>query len=100
MALSIGKFLGATTFGILSDKFGRRTSCTIGAGLHILGGILSTFSPWYWLFLLGRLSLGASSSGLFYAGFTLCKKNLISACIYIKIYNYLSHRFRKYKCRS
>lgn len=72
VALSVGKFLGATTFGIISDKYGRRTSCTIGAALHILGGVLTTFSPWYWFFLLGRFALGASSSGLFYAGFALC----------------------------
>lgn len=75
-AVSVGKFLGATTFGILSDKFGRRTCFIIGSVFYITGSILTSFSPWYWLFLIGRVFLGSSSSGLFYPAFSLCKLHL------------------------
>ncbi|XP_031618292.1 organic cation transporter protein isoform X1 [Contarinia nasturtii] len=75
-AVSVGKFLGATTFGILSDKYGRRTCFIIGSIFYITGSVLTTFSPWYWLFLIGRVLLGSSSSGLFYPAFSLLTENI------------------------
>lgn len=75
-AVSVGKFLGATTFGILSDKYGRKTCFVIGSIFYITGSVLTSFSPWYWLFLIGRVLLGSSSSGLFYPAFSLCKFHL------------------------
>lgn len=71
VALSIGKFFGASTFGILSDKYGRKSSFTIAAILYIVSGVLTTFSPVYALLLLGRIGLGASASGVFYPPFAL-----------------------------
>lgn len=75
-AVSVGKFLGATTFGILSDKYGRKTCFVIGSIFYITGSVLTCFSPWYWLFLIGRVLLGSSSSGLFYPAFSLCNFHL------------------------
>lgn len=73
VALSIGKFSGAFIFGILSDKYGRRTCFIIAALLYIISGFLTTFSPWYIVFVLGRIGLGAAGTGVFYATYTLCK---------------------------
>lgn len=66
VAVSAGKCIGASTAGIVSDKFGRRNAFAGGAVLYTAASILTTFSPWYWPFLIGRFFLGSSASGLFY----------------------------------
>ncbi|XP_053679431.1 organic cation transporter protein [Anopheles nili] len=76
VALSIGKFVGASTFGVLSDKYGRKTSFSIAATMYIVAGLLTTFSPVYVLLLLGRIGLGASASGVFYPAFALLTENI------------------------
>lgn len=76
VGVSVGKFVGATTFGILSDKYGRRISFFFGTLLYLIGSIVTTCSPWYWLFLAGRVCLGVSASGLFYGAFAMCKCTL------------------------
>lgn len=72
VALSLGKFVGASLFGIISDRYGRKTSYVIGSSLYIISGMLTTFSPWYWLFMIGRVGLGAAGAAVFYASYTLC----------------------------
>ena len=71
--MSIGKFAGAAVFGIFSDKYGRTPAFGSGVLMFVSGSIASTFTPWYWLFVIGRILLGAASSGLFYAPFSLRK---------------------------
>lgn len=66
MIISLGKCLGAVSVGIASDRYGRRKLFAYGAILFTIASLLTTFSPWYWLFLVGRFGLGKSSSGLFY----------------------------------
>ncbi|XP_058811839.1 organic cation transporter protein [Topomyia yanbarensis] len=76
VALSVGKFLGASTFGVLSDKYGRKSSFTVAALLYVVASLLTTFSPYYVLLLLGRVGLGASASGVFYPAFALLTENI------------------------
>lgn len=72
MMLSFGKFIGASGFGMISDKYGRKTAFSLACLTYIVGSILVTVSPLYVVLLLGRLCLGLASSGIFYAAFTLC----------------------------
>ncbi|XP_058450230.1 organic cation transporter protein [Malaya genurostris] len=76
VALSVGKFFGASTFGVLSDKYGRKSSFAIAAILYVVASLLTTFSPYYILLLLGRVGLGASASGVFYPAFALLTENI------------------------
>ncbi|XP_059622117.1 organic cation transporter protein [Phlebotomus argentipes] len=76
VGLSIGKFIGASLFGVISDKFGRKKAFVGGATLYIVSGFLTVFTKSYFLFLLGRIGLGSSASGLFYAAFTLLTENI------------------------
>ncbi|KAH8381602.1 hypothetical protein KR093_009132 [Drosophila rubida] len=76
VSISLGKFCGSFSFGILADKFGRKTSFTLGAAFFIVGSIMCSFSPWYSLFLVGRFALGSASSGLFYPAFTMIVENI------------------------
>ncbi|XP_055370812.1 organic cation transporter protein [Condylostylus longicornis] len=76
LLVSIGKFLGASSFGVVSDKYGRKTSFSIAAICYMAGSILTTVSPWYALFLIGRLLLGAAASGIFYPAFALLTENI------------------------
>lgn len=76
VAISLGKFFGSFSFGVFSDKFGRKTAFTLGAAFFIVSSLLCTFSPWYQLFLVGRFGLGAASSGLFYPAFAMIVENI------------------------
>ncbi|CRK89407.1 CLUMA_CG003157, isoform A [Clunio marinus] len=75
VALSIGKFVGASTFGIISDKYGRKMAFNVAATLYILSGLLTTFSPTYIFLIIGRIGLGFCGSGVFYSLFTLITEN-------------------------
>ncbi|KAG4075613.1 hypothetical protein HA402_003438 [Bradysia odoriphaga] len=75
-AVSAGKFMGATSFGIISDKFGRKTAFSIGSVVHVVGSVLVAASIWYWSFLIGRFMLGLATGALFYAAFALLTENI------------------------
>jgi MFS family permease len=71
VALSIGKFVGASGFGIISDRFGRKASFSIAAVLYMISGLLTTYAPSYILLIIGRIGLGLCGAGVFYSLFTL-----------------------------
>lgn len=73
VALSLGKFFAASSFGVFSDRFGRKTAFMVGCTIYMISGLATVFTSSYWLLFFGRMGIGASSSALFYPAFTLCK---------------------------
>lgn len=73
MAISLGKFFAASSFGVFSDRFGRKTAFIIGCSIYMISGIATVFTTNYWVLFFGRMGIGASASALFYPAFTLCK---------------------------
>lgn len=73
VALSLGKFFAASSFGVFSDRFGRKTAFLVGCMIYMMSGLTTVFTKNYWMLFLGRMGIGASSSALFYPAFTLCK---------------------------
>lgn len=73
VALSLGKFFAASSFGVFSDRFGRKTAFMTGCFIYMVSGLATVFTTNYWILFLGRMGIGASSSALFYPAFTLCK---------------------------
>ncbi|XP_012134615.2 organic cation transporter protein [Megachile rotundata] len=71
MALSLGKLLGSGFFGFLADKYGRKTSYTIGIILLMTSGPLGAVVPWYWGFMVTRLFNGVSHAAIQYSSFTI-----------------------------
>lgn len=73
VALSLGKFFAASSFGVFSDRFGRKTAFMVGCLIYIVSGMATVFTRNYWILFFGRMGIGASSSALFYPAFTLCE---------------------------
>lgn len=73
MALSLGKFLGASIFGILADRFGRRISYIAGVLLLIVCGPTSAAFTSYWIFIILRGLIGCSNSAIYHSSFTIRK---------------------------
>lgn len=71
VALSLGKFLGAFLFGIISDRYGRRVSFFLGCILYIISGPLVAFAFDYAMLIVGRIGLGAAASGIYHSAFVI-----------------------------
>jgi len=54
---------GALIFGILADKYGRRTIILISAVLNTIFGVLTAFAPSYYWILCARILVGFALSG-------------------------------------
>ena len=55
----LGWFCGAIIFGIISDRFGRKTSLMLSIGLMSISGVTSSFVNIFWLFALLKVLVGA-----------------------------------------
>ncbi|XP_067132861.1 organic cation transporter protein-like [Centruroides vittatus] len=64
----VGFFVSGIVSGQISDRYGRRPVIISGLVLHIISGILCSFSPYYWMFTVSRFffSAGISASTLTY----------------------------------
>lgn len=71
-ALSIGKLIGAFTFGVIADRMGRKCCVSSGYILLMLSCVASSVTPWYWLFIVARIGIGMAGSGTFNSTYTIC----------------------------
>ncbi|CAN1171196.1 Organic cation/carnitine transporter 4 [Linum perenne] len=71
-AFFVGCLIGAGVFGYLADStFGRKGALVGVCIIHAFSGILTAFSPNYWVYLLLRLITGIGSGGVGLTSFVL-----------------------------
>ena len=70
----VGVLLGSIVFGVLSDMFGRRPIFFFSLVIQVIFGILAGFAPEYFTFVIARIIVGASTSGIFLVGFVIGKQ--------------------------
>lgn len=67
----IGVLLGSIIFGQMSDNFGRKPVFFASLVLQVIFGVLVAIAPDYWTYTLGRLIIGATTSGVFLVSYVL-----------------------------
>ena len=67
----VGVLAGSYLFGWLSDKMGRKVSFFISVVVMAVFGLLSGLVPEYWSFVVMRMVVGASTSGVFLVAYVL-----------------------------
>ncbi|CAF1106815.1 unnamed protein product [Adineta steineri] len=58
-----GMLVGAFTFGVIADKYGRRRVIFTSAVLNTIFGVLTAFAPSYYWILVARICVGFALSG-------------------------------------
>lgn len=72
-AYMVGMFFGASLLGDLADRIGRRKGFLISSLLLSIGGILSSFSVNYYMFLIMRFITGMGGVSVFAITYVLGK---------------------------
>nr|CAI5864559.1 unnamed protein product [Callosobruchus analis] len=72
ISLMIGILTGNILFGVLADRHGRKTILMVCIFLQSLFGILSSWIPWYWGFIVSRFLLAISNGGTMVTSFVMC----------------------------
>ncbi|KAK6633937.1 hypothetical protein RUM44_004544 [Polyplax serrata] len=66
-----GVLIGSYIFGDLSDRFGRRPTFFISLVLQLASGLLAAIAPEYITFVLARVLIGATTSGVFLVAYVI-----------------------------
>lgn len=80
----VGVMLGSMIFGGLSDKFGRRPIFFLSLVIQLVGGILVAVSPEFISYVIFRLIVGSTTSGVFLVAYVIAlemvgpKKRLVA----------------------
>ncbi|KAK9506077.1 hypothetical protein O3M35_008076 [Rhynocoris fuscipes] len=69
--LMIGVMLGSIIFGDLSDRLGRKPIFFISLVLQVIFGVLVSISPDVYTFMLTRMIVGATTSGVFLVAYVI-----------------------------
>ena len=69
----VGVMLGSMIFGSLSDRFGRRPIFFLSLVIQLVGGILVAVSPEYISYVIFRLIVGSTTSGVFLVAYVIGK---------------------------
>ncbi|OAD53882.1 Organic cation transporter protein [Eufriesea mexicana] len=67
----VGVMLGSMIFGGLSDKFGRRPIFFLSLVIQLVGGILVAVSPEFISYVILRLIVGSTTSGVFLVAYVI-----------------------------
>lgn len=69
----VGVMFGSMIFGALSDKFGRRPIFFLSLVIQLVGGILVAISPEFISYVIFRLIVGSTTSGVFLVAYVIGK---------------------------
>ncbi|XP_046737945.1 organic cation transporter protein-like [Diprion similis] len=70
-AVSAGKFVGAFTFGMIADRFGRKVAFTTACCIYILAGPIVAFTNLYQLLIAARFCIGIAGLGVFESAYSI-----------------------------
>ncbi|XP_071455584.1 organic cation transporter protein-like [Hetaerina americana] len=66
-----GVLIGSLVFGDLSDRFGRKPTFFISLVLQVVAGIFAAVAPDYISFVIARMVVGATTSGVFLVAYVI-----------------------------
>ncbi|CAK1555151.1 unnamed protein product [Leptosia nina] len=72
----LGTLVGSVTFGMASDRFGRKLPLLAAVVLQVSMGIVAAYIPGFWLFTFVRFLVGMSVGGTMVTGFVIIMENV------------------------
>ena len=67
----VGEVIGCIIYGFLADRFGRKFSWFLSAGIMFVAGMMSAFSFHPYMSIVARLLMGTSTTGMYNIGFLM-----------------------------